>query len=634
MGLSFLAPVFLAGVLAVAIPIVLHLFRRRTDRVVDFPAMQMLPEAPVESDERRRLRDLLLLALRAAALVLLAVSFARPYFASGAAPVAASATIVAVDRSLSLGAPGQWAEAVRLASAAIAAAPPTHLVGVVAFDDRADLVVAPTVDRGAARAAVAALTPGAGGTRYPAALARATEALERGGGRIVLVTDLQAGGWDASDSVPTPDAVEIELQAVPPPAGNLAVTSARIESGVLTAVVQSYAPGPRVATVRARVGGRQLATARVELGPQASADVRLDGKWPSDGAAEISVDDSEGYPADNTRYLPLDRAAPASVLVLTADPPESARTGLYLQRALEAAGPGAGAQVAVVDGRRLDLAATRPDALIVVGTRTLTRQARSRVAAYLAAGGRVWLSLGPDVDVPTLQEVLGVPLRLAPEPVVATGDEAAIVPADRRHPMLRRLTGSASALSRLPIEQYRRVLDDSGWNVLARFAGGSIALAERRVGEGLLVLFTSDLDNRWNRFPLEPSFAPFVIETARYLTAGLQSRSTFTVPDVPDGVPAVPGTHTVPTATGTRLVVVNVQQAESDPAPMPATAFLARVPRSAGAPAPRDSGEAGVQEGAPRLWQVGLLVMLAVLGVESLVGRGRRPARAVDSKVG
>ena len=143
MGLSFLAPAFLAGVIAIAIPIVLHLFRRRTDRVVDFPAMQMLPEAPVESHERRRLRDLLLLALRAAALVLLALSFARPYFASGSAPVAAPTTIVAVDRSLSLGAPGQWAEAVRLASAALDAAPATHLVGVVAFDDRADLVRRP-----------------------------------------------------------------------------------------------------------------------------------------------------------------------------------------------------------------------------------------------------------------------------------------------------------------------------------------------------------------------------------------------------------------------------------------------------------------------------------------------------------
>ena len=180
MGLSFLAPVFLAGVLAVAIPIVLHLFRRRTDRVVDFPAMQMLPEAPVESDERRRLRDLLLLALRAAALVLLAVSFARPYFASGAAqllagagdhrrgrPLAQSRGPGAVGRG---GAPGVSGDRRRHR--------PTHLVGVVAFDDRADLVVAPTVDRacGACRGGRAA-RPASGGTRYASALARAAEAL-------------------------------------------------------------------------------------------------------------------------------------------------------------------------------------------------------------------------------------------------------------------------------------------------------------------------------------------------------------------------------------------------------------------------------------------------------------------------
>ena len=160
------------------------------------------------------------------------------------------------------------------------------------------------------------------------------------------------------------------------------------------------------------------------------------------------------------------------------------------------------------------------------------------------------------------------------------------MPADRRHPMLRRLTGSASALSRLPIAQYRRVLDEQGWDVLARFAGGAVALAERRVGEGVLVLFTSDLDNRWNRFPLEPSFAPFVVETARYLTGGARSRSAFTLPDVPDGVPATPGPHQVGSGTGARLVIVNVNAAESDPTPTTVEAFLARVPRSPDAPGP------------------------------------------------
>ena len=276
--------------------------------------------------------------------------------------MAAPATIVAVDRSLSLGAPGQWPEATRLAVEAVRSAPATHLVGVVAFDDRADLVVAPTVDRAAAAVAVSALTPGAGGTRYTSALARAAEALGPGGGRIVVITDVQSGGWQAADAAPTPDAVEVAVQAVAPPAGNLAVTGVRIDDGVLTAVVQNYAPGPRVATLHARVGARQLARERTELGPGASAEVRMKAAWPATGAVGVSVDDPEGYAADNTRYLALDRATPASVLVLTAAPPESATTGLYVQRALEAASPGAAAEVRVVDGRRLDLAAARPDA--------------------------------------------------------------------------------------------------------------------------------------------------------------------------------------------------------------------------------------------------------------------------------
>ena len=81
-GLSFLSPWFLLGALAVAIPVVLHLFRRRNDPVVPFSAMRFLHQVPIEQARRRRLQDLLLLALRVAALLLLAIGFARPYFQS------------------------------------------------------------------------------------------------------------------------------------------------------------------------------------------------------------------------------------------------------------------------------------------------------------------------------------------------------------------------------------------------------------------------------------------------------------------------------------------------------------------------------------------------------------------------
>ena len=83
--LSFLSPLFLAGAAAAAVPIVLHLLKREPEARVKFAAVKLIKQAPVEHTDRRRLRELLLLALRVAALLLLALAFARPFVASGAA---------------------------------------------------------------------------------------------------------------------------------------------------------------------------------------------------------------------------------------------------------------------------------------------------------------------------------------------------------------------------------------------------------------------------------------------------------------------------------------------------------------------------------------------------------------------
>ncbi len=215
-GLGFLAPAFLAGALAVAVPILLHLYRRRSDRVIDFPAVQMLAQAPVRQQQRRSLRDLLLLALRVAALVLLAVSFARPYVMHGADALRPPTTIVAIDTSLSMSAPGSWTEARRLALAAVDGAPAADLVGVVTFDDRAALGVVPTADRTEARAFIDLLGPGTGGTRYAAAVGAAVAALGPSGGRIVVVTDLQQHGLAGGDGASVPDGVDVSVATVPP----------------------------------------------------------------------------------------------------------------------------------------------------------------------------------------------------------------------------------------------------------------------------------------------------------------------------------------------------------------------------------------------------------------------------------
>ncbi|MGH7538273.1 MAG: BatA domain-containing protein, partial [Gemmatimonadales bacterium] len=62
----FLYPLALLGLVAAAIPALLHLFERRTPPEATFPPLRYLTEAERQSARRLRLRHLLLLVLRTA----------------------------------------------------------------------------------------------------------------------------------------------------------------------------------------------------------------------------------------------------------------------------------------------------------------------------------------------------------------------------------------------------------------------------------------------------------------------------------------------------------------------------------------------------------------------------------------
>ena len=161
----------------------------------------MLKHAPVEYTQTRRLRELLLLALRVTTLILLAVAFARPFLASATAVGSGGTTIIALDISYSMSAPGIFERARALAREAVRHAGAGDLVGVVTFADSPDLVVRPSSDRAFARSAIDAAIPGFRATRYRGAIGAAVQALGGRRGTIVVVTDLQESGWESGDAV-------------------------------------------------------------------------------------------------------------------------------------------------------------------------------------------------------------------------------------------------------------------------------------------------------------------------------------------------------------------------------------------------------------------------------------------------
>src|SRR6202795_4846288 len=127
--MGFLAPWFLAGMAAVGLPVYLHLLRRHATTPRPFSSLLFFERRQQSSIRHRRLRYLLLLSLRLALLVLLALAFANPFVNRTAASVAAERlTLLVVDDSVSMRAGARLADAKRQAASALSAhGPAAHV---------------------------------------------------------------------------------------------------------------------------------------------------------------------------------------------------------------------------------------------------------------------------------------------------------------------------------------------------------------------------------------------------------------------------------------------------------------------------------------------------------------------------
>ncbi len=76
--MTFLTPSLVFGGLLIGVPILLHLIMRRKPKLLEFPALRLIQKRHDVNRRRLRLRHLLLLLLRVAAIGLLALALARP----------------------------------------------------------------------------------------------------------------------------------------------------------------------------------------------------------------------------------------------------------------------------------------------------------------------------------------------------------------------------------------------------------------------------------------------------------------------------------------------------------------------------------------------------------------------------
>jgi hypothetical protein len=338
--MGFLAPIFLALGLGAAVPLLIHLLRRRTGVRIVFPAVRYLARAEQEHSRRLKLRNLLLMMLRVLAVACIALAAAQPVsgtlgrlVGAGHAPAAIG---IVLDNSLSTsvidgGRP--VLDALKsIAAGAARGATPGDRVWLVTADGRTQGGTPGAVESAIARTGSLS---GAGDMQHAAAVAAGLVRSARVADPVVaIVTDGQSTAWSGTADLGNVRVV-VYAPAAPGPANRAVVAAAARPTrwtprGEVTATVQGTVPpgGSDSTTYRIALGTRTLARGTVPvtpIGEQGAASGRPaagvgavsvhaappERGWVG-GSVEIEADELRG---DDARYFAMWIGEPPAVVV-------------------------------------------------------------------------------------------------------------------------------------------------------------------------------------------------------------------------------------------------------------------------------------------------------------------------------
>ncbi|HKQ56567.1 MAG TPA: BatA domain-containing protein, partial [Candidatus Eisenbacteria bacterium] len=417
--MSFLNPLFLFGLVAAALPIVIHLFTRKRPRERQFSSLEFLSEVNRSEIRRLRLRQWLLLLLRTLAVAALALAISRPALRGTAGLLrGASTTVVAlVDRSGSMGAAAGGgtllADARRAVEGLLATLGPEDDLLLVPYDQGPHPASSkPLADLGRLRAETQALQPTARATDHTRALELAARALAESHAlnrELFWLSDFQATGFGApgatngeAGAVRVPDGPWAQARVylmpfTPASRANVGLTDASLaptESGTalsVSAMAHGARAGDLSVAARDLTGDAELGRGYLSIPEDGEAAALLPlARLPELGGVAVIPDDA--LPLDNRRVFAAGRAGTVRVLVREEGPASP------LRLALEAGSPASGIAVTLVDASALTARIGEADVVVINDLPRLGPIEQQAVLDFHRGGGGVLLVLGARAD--------------------------------------------------------------------------------------------------------------------------------------------------------------------------------------------------------------------------------------------
>ncbi|MFY9571290.1 MAG: BatA domain-containing protein [Blastocatellia bacterium] len=669
--MAFLNPIFLLGAMAAALPVLVHLVRRTRAPRVQFPSLMFLRKIEQKTIRRRKLRNLMLLLLRCAALLLLALAFARPFF-TGSSPVSASgdhtSTVILVDGSYSTRYGDVFNRARQSAHNMINDAAADEHLAIVLFSKSYQVLMPLKADRAEASAAVSQMQPGLDSTDYLQAIQAAGAILKDAGPgehRIYLISDFQDAGWNrAAPQVKLASDVKVfPIDVSDPKAANIAVSGViadpvvyaqKYEGKVVARVSNFSADDAAAAAIELKLNDLPVERKPLNLTAGATQNVEFTGFNIPEGSNRATVEvGGDSFALDNKFFFTIRRDNQTRVLGI--DTASRGRSeSFFLQQSL-AAGENNQYAMTMKTAGSVNPSELDPYRVVIVNDAAINEGLASGLRAFVERGGGLVIAAGKHTDAGEFNRTFGAIAPAQLGEVVQSRGYALMSQVKTDHPIFGAFARSGR-LTSTRVYGYHRATAKEGTMTVAALDDGSPIVVEATAGRGKVLLITTTLDTAWNDLPLTPMFLPLMRQMLEYL-GGREAASAysigqaFTTPADKDGsLPAVdtPGGKRVDAArknaSGEQFVdaseigfyrlryrdrdeyvAVNLDTRESDLTRLNVDEFIASI-----SPAPGDANAkpgqssrltAEEKEARQRLWLPLLLTALLLFVTEAVVAR-------------
>ena len=525
--MSLLSPLFLFALLGIALPIWLHRLQTNATEREKFSSIMFMEQSQQRIHIQRKLKYLLLMALRILFLVLLALAFTKPvFFAAPEGAVTEDTThhVIVLDTSFSMREGGSFDQAISLAEGLADDMGTDDIASLYTASGSVETISTATADPALILGSLNDIEPDNGRLDIGAMVTALDSLITNSQANFIihLISDYQQSGQAVRFADMIPDVIngrpvtlnihQVKTADVP----NWSVASVEITE------IDTVRIGLKNNSNADQSAEKNVALAINDITQQSLTQTFA---APADGISyltfenvlfeegdnrlDVSVTPNDNLPEDDRRHTVFDNSPPAPVILLSADPESLAVT--YITTALETAPRGYQVELQNVndfDPRILQ----RYPWIVIDDIGAINGSLAQELQNYVEGGGAILAAVGErsttQTAIPVGEQTIGGGLTFSRNTTYSVQRVNTV------HPVLDGTVGwNNLAISRvLPIEV------DENSNVLINLTDNIPFLIERNIGLGRFLLLNTDLNNTWSDLPVKPVFVSFISETAKHLS--------------------------------------------------------------------------------------------------------------------